>query len=173
MWKLKPNSQSSRPGTAPGGISARCTVTQSINLQENNMQLKDFIKESLTQIIEGIAETQKTELPHYAEISPHIPIENFKGDGPRMKPLYSHQYATPVKFDIAVTAEETTGTKGGIGVVAGIFALGSQGKTDNKDSSISRIQFEIPIILPHWKPQNQKKNVRDDPSQENPDKNKE
>lgn len=122
------------------------------------MQLKDFIKESLTQIIEGIAETQLTKLPNNAEISPYIPVTNVKGDERKMKPQYTWQYATPVKFDVAVTAEEATGTKGGVGVVAGIFALGSQGKTDNKDSSISRLQFEIPIILPHWKdPQEQKK----------------
>jgi hypothetical protein len=122
------------------------------------MQLKDFIKESLTQLIEGIAETQDTKLPHRAEISPYIPIENYKTSGTRVGAFYSKQYVTMIKFDIAVTAEETTGTKGGIGVVAGIFALGSQGKTDNKDSSISRIQFEIPIILPHWKEKPQDKN---------------
>ncbi len=125
------------------------------------MQLKDFIKESLSQIINGIAETQKEVLPHNAEISPYIPVENIKTSEKKMKPFYTWQHATPVKFDIAVTAEETTGTKGGVGVVAGVFALGSQGKTDNLNSSISRIQFEIPIILPHWKEEKDKKGQED------------
>jgi|MTBAKMStandDraft_1061839.scaffolds.fasta_scaffold08337_4 hypothetical protein len=123
------------------------------------MQLQDFIKESLLQIINGIAETQKQKLPHNAEISPYITVENIRTTEKKMKPQYTWQHATPVKFDIAVTAEESTGTKGGVGVVAGIFALGSQGQSDNLNSSITRIQFEIPIILPHWKEQ---KNPKDE-----------
>jgi len=115
------------------------------------MNLQDFISESLSQIINGILDAQKKELPFNAEISPYIHVNNVKTDEKRMKPYYSWQSVTPIKFDIAVTAEQATGTKGGIGVVAGVIALGSQGRTDKLDSSVSRIQFEVPVIMPHWK----------------------
>lgn len=113
------------------------------------MKLQDFVCESLSQIIKGIHDAHKLELPLNAEVSPYRHIKNVKTDNTRMKPMYSWQYATPIKFDVAVTTEQTKGTKGGIGVVVGAIALGSQGKTDKLDSSVSRIQFEVPVILPH------------------------
>ena len=86
------------------------------------MQLKDFIKESLSQIISGIAETQQETLPNNAEISPYITVQNIKTTEKKMKPQYTWQHATPIKFDIAVTAEESTGTKEGL-VLLLVFLL--------------------------------------------------
>ena len=54
-----------------------------------------------------------------------------------------------VKFDVAVTATEGTGTKGGIGVVAGVFALGSQEQSSAEVSAVSRLKFAVPIALPY------------------------
>jgi hypothetical protein len=53
-----------------------------------------------------------------------------------------------VEFDVALTAMEGTGTKGGIGVVAGMFALGSTGQSKEESSSVSRVKFSVPLSLP-------------------------
>jgi len=53
-----------------------------------------------------------------------------------------------VEFDVAVTAEKSEGTKGGIGVFVGSIGLGAQGKSDLKNQSVSRIKFSAPISLP-------------------------
>jgi small neutral amino acid transporter SnatA (MarC family) len=53
-----------------------------------------------------------------------------------------------VKFDVAVTVGEGTGTKGGIAVFVGAIGLGSQGESKTSQSSVSSIQFEVPISLP-------------------------
>lgn len=118
------------------------------------MKLEEFITESLLQIVNGVLDDQRQDLPFNAEISPYIRVDNVKGDEKRMKPQYSWQHATPIKFDIAVTVEQT---KGGIGIVAGALALGSQGKTDKLNNSISRLQFEVPVIMPHYKEKDIKK----------------
>jgi len=59
------------------------------------------------------------------------------------------QLVQTVEFDVAVTATEGTDTKGGIGVVAGVFALGSQGQSSEEISAVSRIKFSVPITLPY------------------------
>jgi len=61
------------------------------------------------------------------------------------------QVVSFVEFDMAVTATEGKETKGGIGVVAGVFTLGSAGKSDAASGSESRIKFSVPLLLPTHK----------------------
>jgi hypothetical protein len=53
-----------------------------------------------------------------------------------------------IHFDVAISIEQGTETKGGIGLVVGAVTLGSQGKSDTSNTSQSRIQFTIPMALP-------------------------
>lgn len=50
-----------------------------------------------------------------------------------------------MEFDIAVTSIEGTETRGGIGVVAGVFALGSQGKSleNNQSKLFSHLDIHL------------------------------
>jgi hypothetical protein len=82
------------------------------------MDLKQFIAEPLSQIVEGVAEASK----------------NTKGVGdaainPKRSSLPLSATVVAVEFTVALSVIEGTGTKGGVGVVAGIFALGSQGES--------------------------------------------
>ncbi len=56
--------------------------------------------------------------------------------------------AQMINFDVALTVTEGTGTKGGIGVVTGIFTLGSAGQSEAESSTVSRVKFAIPVVLP-------------------------
>ncbi len=62
-----------------------------------------------------------------------------------------------VRFDVAVTVEEGTATSGKIGVVSGFLNLGSTGKSEDKSIAVSRIQFEVPVLLPAKPVQNARK----------------
>ena len=116
------------------------------------MELKEFISQSLVQIIEGVKDAQSKVNSQTAKINPEMQrILNessggyaafgwAKGGGPN--PVFL------VDFDVAVTAEEGKNTKGGVGVVAGVFALGTQGQSQKANSAISRIQFKVPLLLP-------------------------
>ena len=55
---------------------------------------------------------------------------------------------TEIEFDVAVTATDSTETKGGIGVFVGAIGLGSTGQSNHEGQSISRIKFQIAVDLP-------------------------
>lgn len=111
------------------------------------MQLQDFISESILQLVNGIQDAQ-TKNTTNARISP----SNLKlGTSVTQKELYdydSHMLLSSVEFDVAVTAEESIGAKGGIGVFVGSVGVGVQGKSDTKSSYVNRIKFNVPIVLP-------------------------
>lgn len=111
------------------------------------MELKDFVSESLTQIMSGVIEAQQTmnENQWGGEISPQIKT-NWEKTG-----LVFSQSGMPVQsveFDVAVTASKGTDTKGTIGIVVAAIGLGSQGETHKNDTNNSRIKFSVSITLP-------------------------
>lgn len=53
-----------------------------------------------------------------------------------------------VEFDVAVTSNELTNTKGGVGASIGPIVLGSVGKSSEQHHNVSRIRFTVPLILP-------------------------
>ena len=114
----------------------------------NNMKLQEFISATIKEIIDGVTDAQAYGKTKGARVSPNnLLFRNDQGhnifwDGE------TGEIATVIDFDVAVTTSEGTGTKGGIGIVVGPIALGSQGKSDASKSSESRIKFTIPIQLP-------------------------
>lgn len=117
------------------------------------MDLKEFVSETIVEIIEGISDAQKRLEGSGAKVSPSINklFTAAQTGGTNMALGYAKGggLIQMVDFDVAVTAVEGTETKGGIGVVAGIFALGSQGKSTESNQSISRIQFKVPVCFPN------------------------
>ena len=110
------------------------------------MQLRDFIAESLKQIIDGINEAKIHAEANGARVNPVLQWpgrdSGFRTEGNSGAPV------EPIEFDVAVTVTEGTQTKGGIGVFTGIVGMGSQGQSDSMNSSISRIKFMVPVVLP-------------------------
>lgn len=109
------------------------------------MNLSEFVQEVLTEVVAGIRAAQAGEGGAFVVPS---------GDG-------GHQYAshprlsasarlksTVVDFDIAVTVEDAS--KGGGGGGIKVFGIGAnvQGELSSKDTTVSRIQFAVPILLP-------------------------
>lgn len=102
------------------------------------MNLETFISATITQIARGIEKAADNLTDSTALVSPRNvrPIGNkeFKGYG------YLEDNPTPsymrvveeIEFDIAVTAMEGTGTRGGIGIMVGTIGLGSQGRSDKE-----------------------------------------
>jgi hypothetical protein len=96
------------------------------------MKLDEFISETLNQVIEGVAQAQK------ACSASNAVIADRSGS----------VETTQVEFDVALTVESGTKTKGGIGVVTGIVSLGSSGQSDNTKTAVNRIKFSVPVVLP-------------------------
>jgi ribosomal protein L1 len=97
------------------------------------MDLKTFVSESLTQIIQGVEEAQKAN--HTSAINTSFSSPN------------TNEKETHIEFDIAVTLEKGTESKAGIAVFGGAINLGTQGKSNKSDVTVSRIRFVVPVAF--------------------------
>ncbi|HEV7608544.1 MAG TPA: hypothetical protein VGO61_14460 [Steroidobacteraceae bacterium] len=114
------------------------------------MDLKEFVKETLSQIVEGVKEAQAATAVHGGDVCPDMSRQSAASalgfvSGPDGTQV---QF---VAFDLALTATAGTGTKGGIGVVTGMFNLGSAGESKSENTSQSRVKFSVPLSLPYSK----------------------
>jgi len=108
------------------------------------MDLKEFTKETLIQIVQGVEEANFVLAEKHAHVTSHA-IKNSSGGI-----LIDHNYinAVEVNFDVAVTASETDGTKGGGGIkVAQILHGGIETSKSTENQSISRVRFSLPLVL--------------------------
>ncbi len=110
------------------------------------MKLKDFVKETLVEIAEGIDEARKPVGDRVAIAPAHLNGE----------PAWEKSY---VEFDIAVTANEIIhtekGGKGSVGVqievlgnkVKGELGGSATGETQLQNEKVSRVQFKVPVCF--------------------------
>jgi hypothetical protein len=125
------------------------------------MELKDFIKETLCDIIRGLREAQEVEGVG-SFISPR------GAGGGRQQPARAHfpenrgvsqssdgQITTTViEFDLAVAAESSQTESGKGELKVAVLNAGIEGETTNKNAAANRVKFAIPVALPqsprHW-----------------------
>lgn len=113
------------------------------------MELKEFIIETLSQIIDGVSEVQEKYKGKDVLINP----DNYTGtNGEYSLPPKSGCYVPSPKvqhinMDIALTVTENAGQKSGIGI-AKIISAGISSETNAQNSTVSKVKFEIPICLP-------------------------
>src|SRR6266436_4095859 len=103
------------------------------------MKLNEFVAETLKEIVDGVTEAQK----HYSTMGCKVNPGGFTyktSEGVQMWNVQTFEIAQLIDFDVAVTTMEGTETKGGIGVFVGAVGLGSQGKSDASNTSVSRIK---------------------------------
>jgi hypothetical protein len=116
------------------------------------MQLEDFVAQALAQLARGVMKAQGDLQDSEARVVPKM--ERLFSGSSSTNEAFGWAEATQdtpvflVDFDVAVTVVEGTETKGGIGVVVGAFALGSQGRSDSTSSAVSRMKFKVPFLLP-------------------------
>ena len=120
-----------------------------------DIQLKDFVRETLVQIISGVREAQGHADASGAVISPGS-IE----PSPKDEKVYGYLYPPEqtgaayrpivhlVKFDVAVVASEKNDSGGKVGVSVLSIQADFKGGSGASKTSESRIQFGVPIVLP-------------------------
>ena len=125
-------------------------VVQTSN--NSNMELKQFITEVLTQIAEGVQESDKVFKDKNGIVAPPL------GNGPVSGDVTYYRSggsvtatAIPlcnVKFEVSLSNTNSEDKGGGIGVNLGIIT-GKGGKGVNELSeSLTRVSFTIPYVLP-------------------------
>ncbi|DBA54912.1 MULTISPECIES: hypothetical protein [Porphyromonas] len=111
------------------------------------MELKDFIKETILQIIAGVKNAQEEVIQFGAYVSPMF-IKSDRLDTIVTTDGSKDVNVEVVNFDISVTESSSeTGTKEGkIGI--SVIRAGGKNEKETENVSVNRISFSVPIVLP-------------------------
>ena len=105
------------------------------------MELKTFVSESLTQIIDGIKDAQEKTRGSGGIINPKIPV---------ILNAYAiyEKMTKQIDFDVAVTVQEESDIKSGAGVAIGPVVIGTRIDDKSSEGRLSRIKFTVPVVYP-------------------------
>lgn len=106
------------------------------------MDIEAFVATSLEQIVKGVKRAQAAVSESGAKI-------NSKAN--KMSELRDYQSGfqmQQVEFDLAVTATESSKSGGGIKAGVAILSANFGGGSDSQNSSVTRIKFTVPLVLP-------------------------
>ena len=95
------------------------------------MDLKNFVSETLQQIMSGVAGAQSRS--EQGEVNP----DTSRTVSKEWATSKSGRMVHNVDFDVAVSVAEASETQGGIGLVVGPVLLGSKGQSHEENSSVS------------------------------------
>jgi len=118
------------------------------------MDLKDFVKNSLAQIAEGIIDANEELKETDAIVNPAeivVNTENSQAYGRTRAPGKASdptRVVEKVEFDVAVTVQEGEATNAGIKVSVMSIGLGAGGESTSQSGSQSRIKFIVPMVFP-------------------------
>lgn len=107
------------------------------------MELKDFVKETLVQITEGVVEAGNVCKNKGAIINPLLSVNKESA----MTPL--NDSVSMVKFHVGLCESKDSSDKRRIGVFLANIGIGYSGSEGQKVDSITSIDFSIPIKLPY------------------------
>lgn len=107
------------------------------------IELKEFVEEAISQIVEGVKAAQEKVENSGAIVSPRKSASknNVEIEGK----LYSVQN---IEFEVSLASMSGEGGKVGFGVTFGAWGFGSNTKFEGQAKSATNIKFSVPIIFP-------------------------
>jgi hypothetical protein len=112
------------------------------------MELKEFVQETLQQLIDGVESVTEFAREKGAVVNP-CTLEFVSDSGQSdMWCELTGRISSKVSFDVAVTASEATEAGAKAGVFLAPFKLGAEGKRDWSSQNVSRISFALQVLLP-------------------------
>ena len=108
------------------------------------MELKDFIKATLEQIVEGAASAQQSIKKSGGIVNPSN--MSFQKDGAWNN--YNHAMPQEVIFDVGLTSTNKSGSSEGIGVFLGSISLGKKNEVGGEQVAVTKVKFTVPLVLP-------------------------
>lgn len=98
------------------------------------ISLKEFVAETIKEIVEGITEAQKNMLEQYKnENDPNIAIATDRKQN--------------IEFDISVTTSRTGETSGGGGISIKVIDFGLKGSEKQEYSAVNKIKFSVGMYV--------------------------
>ena len=111
--------------------------------QAFTLDLRTFVKTALQDILGGVADAQKD-----PEIGPNIvPTQIGTAPFPSDSGVVHQQrlILSAIKFDVAVTVGESSGTSKGGRLRISVVSADLKGEASSRSETVSRIQFAVPI----------------------------
>jgi hypothetical protein len=134
------------------------------------MELKDFIKETISAISNGIIESQK----EFSETDlVIIPEKMFLGkDGNKLLNGSGNRIIQELDFEVNVSIDEKSNTEGGAKIkVFGFVQVGGQGGIESTSNIIHKLKFKIPIAFPTTQIPDRHKSAESSFGEQKPSKN--
>lgn len=147
---LTPTGAEKRPKRVKG--------TSVMSQKEKTMELKEFVKATLEQIVEGAALAQQSIKNKGGIINPSN--MSFQKDGAWNN--YNHAMPQEVVFDVALTSTDKSGSTEGIGVFLGSISLGKKNELGVEQVAVTKVKFTVPLVLPPGEKLLREDNYRDD-----------
>ena len=111
------------------------------------MELKEFVKETLIQITEGVKEAQEECKKIGCLVNPMLSVKTSNTESYRHN---DKDYpATSVNFKIGLTESNTKGDKTGIGVFLSKVSLGKEINKELEIQSITSVEFSVTVVFPY------------------------
>ncbi len=107
------------------------------------MDLQNFVKETLIQILKGVGEAQHATQPMIARINP-----SKLRVGRSFVDVSAADMVKQVEFDVAITVEEGKNKEGGGGLKISAFSIDGKKGSKTTNTSASRVKFVVPVVLP-------------------------
>jgi hypothetical protein len=116
------------------------------------MELRDFVSETLRQIVEGVVAVTPRAEELGAFIDPadnpvanqgkvYAPSVEVPGQGTRRR------FIQVIEFDVGIVVTRESHAKGGVGVLT-VVSVGGSKESGASQETTSRVKFAIPIALP-------------------------
>ena len=113
------------------------------------MDLKEFVKEALSQVAAGVEEAQADVLDRGGFVNPAHRPDSRSSNEAHFGVLENGQNIFLVDFDVSVTVAEETGKSGGAKLqVASFVKLGGDVDANTSSTATNRISFKVPMALP-------------------------
>lgn len=109
------------------------------------MELKDFIKETLVNIADGVVEAEKVCSQKGANVNPLVRRNDAMGV------TLCDNSVSMIKFHVGLCNSTSSSEKSGIGVFLANIGGGISGSENNKMDFVTSIDFTIPLKLPYSK----------------------
>lgn len=110
------------------------------------MDLKDFIKETISAIADATEELQAEYLEDGLIVNPPTDGNGVDVYEPKSE-VHTFRRIKEIEFDVAVSAESNTQGGGGAGLKVLSVELKGGAEHARSSGTVSRVQFSIPIVL--------------------------
>jgi hypothetical protein len=108
------------------------------------MELRTFIKQAISDIIGAVEDSQGA--IRKGRVVPSGISRNYQSVKHGVGELQV------IEFEVNVSAEESKGSEGKLGVISSVVGAGVAGKSSAENTHSSTLRFKIPIELPKQEP---------------------